>query len=307
MVTASPRILVDGLVLPEGPRWHEGRLYFSDIHGHQVMSTDMDGNLETVLAMPNKPSGLGWLPDGRMLVVSMLDKKLMRLDPDGLKEVANLSPFFTGHANDMVVDKDGRAYIGNTGGEFWSDPPTPRVPAHVVMVTPEGDARIVARDLEGPNGMVITPDGGTLIVAEPPAEQLTAFTIGADGSLSDQRVWAHLASAPDGIAVDSESCVWAAVPRKPGRFLRVAEGGEVRQRIEVSDRLGIACALGGSERKTLFMLETFATSPDSQSGNGRIRTVEVEVPGQVGLKALCRVQSCLNPLCIINSYPVLTI
>ena len=237
------------------------------------MSADMEGHLRMVVAVPNKPSGLGWLPDGRLLVVSMLDNKLMRLDPDGLKEVADLSPFFTGHANDMVVDKDGRAYIGNTVGKIWTDPPTPRVPAHIAMVTPAGDARIVARDLQGPNGMVITPDGGTLIVAEPQGERLTAFTIGADGSLSHQRVWAHLESAPDGIAIDSENCVWASVPREPGRFLRVAEGGEVRQRIEVSDRLGIACALGGPGRKTLFMLEAFMTSPGSQSGNGRIRTV----------------------------------
>ena len=279
MVTASPRIFLDGLVFPEGPRWHDGRLYFSDIHAHQVMSVDMEGHLETVVAVPNKPSGLGWLPDGRLLVVSMLDKKLMRLDPNGLKEAADLSPFFTGHANDMVVDKDGRAYIGNTGGEFWTDTPTPRVPAHIAMVTTEGDARIVARDLQGPNGMVITPDGGTLIVAEPPGERLTAFTIGADGSLSDQRVWAELEGPPDGIAVDNESCVWVSVPRQPGRFLRVAEGGEVRQRFEVSDRLGIACALGGPGRKTLFMLESFQSSPDSQRGNGRIRTIEVEAPG----------------------------
>ena len=279
MVTASPRIFLEGLVFPEGPRWHDGRLYFSDIHAHQVKSVDMEGNLEIVVSVPNKPSGLGWLPDGRLLVVSMLDKKLMRLDPDGLHEVADLRPFFTGHANDMVVDKDGRAYIGNTGGEFWTDPPTPRVPAHVVMVTPEGDARIVARDLQGPNGMVITPDGGTLIVAEPAAERLSGVTIAADGSLSNHRIWAELEGPPDGIAIDSESCVWASVPRQPGKFLRVAEGGEIRQRFEVSDRLGIACALGGPGRKTLFMLESFTSSPDSQSGNGRIRSVEVDVPG----------------------------
>ena len=117
VVTASPRIFLDDLVFPEGPRWHHGRLCFSDIHAHQVMSADMEGHLRMVVAVPNKPSGLGWLPDGRLLVVSMLDNKLMRLDPDGLKEVADLSPFFTGHANDMVVDKDGRAYIGNTVGK----------------------------------------------------------------------------------------------------------------------------------------------------------------------------------------------
>ena len=279
MVTDSRRILADNLVFPEGPRWHDDRLYFSDIHDHKVKSVDMEGRVETVMAFPNKPSGLGFLPDGRMLVVSMLDKKLMRIDPDGPKEVVDLNPFFTGHANDMVVDKNGRAYIGNTGGHIWTYPNTPRVPAHIAMVTPEGDARIVARDLGTPNGMCILPDGETLIVAEPPAQRLIAFTLGTDGSLSNQRVWADLEGPPDGIAPDSESCVWISVPRQPGKFLRIAEGGEVKQRYEVSDRLGIACALGGPGRKTLFMLESFQASPDSQAGNGRIRIVEVETPG----------------------------
>jgi sugar lactone lactonase YvrE len=279
VVQHNPRIFLDGLWFPEGPRWHNDRLYFSDIHAHQVKAVDMQGHVEVIVGVPNKPSGLGWLPDGRLLVVSMMDKKLNRLDPDGLKVVADLSPYFTGHANDMVVDRVGRAYIGNTGGEIWSNPPTPSQPAHVVMVTPDGKARIVARDLLGPNGMVITPDGRTLIVAEPAGTRLTAFTIGPDGSLTNQRVWAQLEGPPDGIALDAENCVWAGVPREPGKFLRVAEGGEVKQRIEVSDRRAIACALGGPGRKTLFLLESFKISPDSQSGNGRIRCVEVDAPG----------------------------
>ena len=279
MAAQEPRILVDGLTFPEGPRWHDGRLYFSDIHAHQVKAVDMEGRLEIIADVPTKPSGLGWLPDGRMLIVSMLTKKLLRLGPDGLEEAADLAPFFSGHANDMVVDKDGRAYIGNTGAEIWSDPPTEFQPCHVATVSPDGEARVVARDLLGPNGMVITQDGRTLIVAEPRGERLTAFTIESDGSLSNQRVWAELEGPPDGIAIDAEDCVWASVPRSPGKFLRVAEGGDIKQRFEVSDRLGIACALGGPDRKTLFMLESFQSAPDSQPGNGRIRIVEVDTPG----------------------------
>lgn len=281
MVQRTPRIFLDGQVFPEGPRWHTGRLYFSDIHAHQVVAVDMAGRVEVVVAVPNKPSGLGWLPDGRMLVVSMLDKKLNRLDPDGLKVAADLSPHFNGYANDMVVDRQGRAYIGCLGGELWSNPPKPSQPTNVVMVTPDGKARVVASEMRGPNGMVITPDGRTLIVAEPGATRLTAFTIEADGSLTNRRVWAQMEGPPDGIALDAENCVWAGVPREPGRFLRVAKGGEVKQRIEVGDpgRRGIACALGGPGRKTLFLLESFSTSPDSQKGNGRIRAIEVDVPG----------------------------
>ncbi|MBM3946032.1 MAG: SMP-30/gluconolactonase/LRE family protein [SAR202 cluster bacterium] len=279
MAEREPRIFLDGQTFPEGPRWHNNRLYFSDIHAHQVTAVDMQGKTEVVARVPNKPSGLGWLPDGRMLVVSMMDKKLNRLDPDGLKVVADLGEYFSGHANDMVVDRQGRAYIGNTGGEIWSNPPTPSRPTSIVMVTPDGKARVVAREMVGPNGMVITPDGRTLIVAEPGATRLTAFTIGADGSLGNQRVWAQMEGPPDGIAIDAERCVWAGVPREPGKFLRLAEGGQVKQRIEVSDRRGIACALGGPGRKTLFLLESFKTSPDSQKGNGRIRTVEVDVGG----------------------------
>ena len=279
MAAQEPRILIDGLTFPEGPRWHDGKLYFSDIHANQVKAVDMEGRLEVIADVPTKPSGLGWLPDGRMLIVSMLTKKLLRLDPDGLNEAADLAPFFSGHANDMVVDQNGRAYIGNTGAEIWSDPPTEFQPSNVAMVSPDGEARVVATEMMGPNGMCITPDGRTLVVAEPRAERLTGFTIEADGSLSNQRVWAELEGPPDGIAMDAEGCVWASVPRSPGKFLRVAEGGEIKQRFQVDDRLGIACALGGPGRKTLFMLESFQSAPDSQPGNGRIRIVEVDTPG----------------------------
>ncbi|MDP6452535.1 MAG: SMP-30/gluconolactonase/LRE family protein [SAR202 cluster bacterium] len=279
MPNSTPEILLGDLMFPEGPRWHEGRLWFSDMHAHEVVAVDMEGNRETIAEVPTWPSGLGWLPDGRMLVVSMTDRKLLRLDPDGLVEAGDMSEFATFHCNDMVVDGQGRAYVGNFGADIFSGQ-KPRN-ANLVMVTPEGQASVAATDLMFPNGTVITPDGGTMIVAETRGQRLTAFDVADDGSLSNRRVWAELDVWPDGICLDAENCIWVAAPRAPGAFVRVAEGGEVRDRIDLEDRGGFACMLGGPERRTLFMLEAFGSNPDQIEGpgNGQIRTVEVEVPG----------------------------
>ena len=266
-------------MFPEGPRWHEGRLWFSDMHAHEVVAVDMDGNRETIVEVPTWPSGLGWLPDGRMLVVSMTDRKLLRLDPDGLVEAGDMNEFATFHCNDMVVDGQGRAYVGNFGADIFSGQEPQN--ANLVMVTPDGKAQVAASDLMFPNGTVITPDGGTLIVAETRGSRLTAFDVANDGSLSNRRVWAELDVFPDGICLDAENCIWVAAPRSPGAFVRVAEGGEVRDRIDLEERGGFACMLGGPDRRTLFMLEAMSSNPDQIEGpgNGQIRTVEVEVPG----------------------------
>lgn len=278
MPQRDPKVLLEGLAFAEGPRWHDGRLWFSDIHAHEVVAVDMRGKRETIVNVPRKPSGLGWLPDGRLLVVSMLDRRLLRLDPGGLVEAADLSSYTTGLCNDMVVDATGRAYIGSTGADMWKGEPFK--PAPVLTATPDGKAWIAAPDLHFPNGMVITPDGRTLIVAESRGMRLTAFAIAPDGALSDQRVWAQLEGTPDGICLDSEGCVWVALAQQPGGgCIRVARGGAVKERINVADRRAIACMLGGPERKTLFMLEAFQTTPDSARGNSRITTVEVDVPG----------------------------
>lgn len=277
MPVPEPQALLDDLAFPEGPRWHNGRLWFSDMHAHEVVAVDVQGRRETVVNVPNKPSGLGWLPDGRLLVVSMLDRRLMRLERGGLVVHADLSPYATSHCNDMVVDRQGRAYVGNFGADIWKQEP-PK-PAHVVLVTPDGKARIAARDLLFPNGTVITPDGRTLIVGESRGQRLTAFDVQPDGSLTNQRVWADIGMPPDGICLDAEGCVWVAAPRRPGGFVRVAEGGAIKERIELTDRGGFACMLGGPDRRTLFMLEALGSGADSKPGNGRIRAVEVEVAG----------------------------
>ena len=157
-------ILAGGLCFGEGPRWHEGKLWFSDMHAHQVMAVDLDGKSETIVEVPAWPSGLGWLPDGKLLVVSMTDRRLLRLDAQGLTQVADLSALASFHLNDMVVDRQGRAYIGNFGFNFFIRQPF--APAEIVLVTPDGEARVVAEQMRFPNGSVIAPDGRTLIVGE---------------------------------------------------------------------------------------------------------------------------------------------
>ena len=276
-MTTPPRSLLEGLCFPEGPRWHDGKLYFSDMHAKRVVSLDLEGNAETVVEVPNDPSGLGWLPDGRMLVVSMLDCRLLRLDGGVLTEIADLSGLVPARCNDMVVDAQGRAYIGNFGFELHKrESPKPTV---LVMVTPEGEVRVVAEDLAFPNGTAITPDGGTLIIAETFAKQLSAFDIESDGSLSNRRLFAKLDGRPDGICLDAEGAVWVATPFR-GEVVRVREGGEVADRIEVGTE-AFACMLGGSERRTLFICTATATDPDECRAleKGAIEIVEVSVPG----------------------------
>ena len=273
--------LVDGIVFGEAPRWHAGRLFFSDIKAHRVEAVDQGGKRETVALLRGEPSGLGWLPDGRMLVVSMEDHRLLRLDPEGLREVADLSPHCGGKANDMVVDAQGRAYIGNIGFDLEAQPIAPR-PTKLVRVDPDGSVHVAARELWCPNGLAITADGRTLVAAESAAGRLAAFDVAADGALSGQRVFAALPerAAPDGICVDAEDAVWVASPTTR-EFLRVREGGEVVERIPTGERIAIACALGGPARRTLFLI-TSATMSLAEAGRGhfgRIETCAVAVPG----------------------------
>ena len=164
------QVLKDGLVFPECPRWHEGRLWFSDIHAHRVMTLDMLGNSETIVEVPSQPTGLGWLPDGRLLVVSATDRRLLRLEPDGLVEHANLRELASSHCNDMVVDRLGRAYVGNFGFDLLKNEPF--APGEIILVNPDGAARVAAEGLAFPNGSVITPDGRSLVVAETLASRM---------------------------------------------------------------------------------------------------------------------------------------
>ena len=270
--------LLDDLMFGEGPRWHEGALWFSDMHAHEVVRVELEGGrADTAVHVPNRPSGLGFDPDGRLLVVSMTDHRLLRHVDAGLEEVADMSALAGGPCNDMVVDAKGRAYVGNFGFDTFGG--APQQDTVLILVTSEGDVRAVADGLSFPNGMVVTPDGKTLIVGETRGLRLTAFDIEDDGSLSNRRTWADLEFGPDGIALDDEGCIWLATPRGPG-FIRVAEGGEVKETIE-SDMLGIACALGGEDRKTLFLLEASESNPQKIEGRGnaRIRHTRVETAG----------------------------
>ncbi len=274
------RTLVDGLRFPEGPRWREGRLWFSDIHDERVRSVDLDGHVETIVEVPGQPSGLGWLPDGRMLVVSMVDQRLLRLENGKLVEVADLSAHATFHCNDMLVDAQGRAYVGNFGWDIFAEGGgTPR-DADLLLVEPDGRVRIAADGLTFPNGTVLTPDGRTLIIGETYAARLTAFDVADDGSLSNRRVWAQLDGAvPDGICLDAEGAVWVASPIS-GAALRIREGGEVAARVAVEHQT-FACMLGGPERKHLFLCTARDADPTvcRAERSGRIEVVEVEVPG----------------------------
>jgi sugar lactone lactonase YvrE len=242
--------------------------------GGKILTVDLKGNAEIIVKIRGSPSGLGWDPQGRLLIVSMLDRRLLRLDPDGLKEVADLKNLASNNCNDMVVDKHGNAYIGNFGFDFIAN--APFKPAEIVLVTPDGQARIVADNLAFPNGSIITPDGSILIVGETYGSCLTAFNIEKDGSLTNRRVWARLkgGAVPDGICLDSEGAIWIASPTT-SEVLRVLEGGEISDRIKIQDEnSAYACMLGGPSRKTLFI----CTSNDSRT-NGRIEVIEVEFPG----------------------------
>ena len=247
----KPQTLMTGISFGESPRWHEGRLWFSDWGTQEVVAVDPEGNSEVVVSVPSSPFCIDWLPDGRLLVVSGPEARLLRREPDGsLVDHADLGGL-SGHPwNDIVVDGRGNAYVGNIGFDF---PAGEFAPGSLALVTPDGEARQVADSLAFPNGVAVTPDNSTLIVAESYGGRLTAFDIGVGGGLSNRRVWADLdGGVPDGICLDAEGAVWYAdVPNE--RCVRVREGGEVLQTVEL-DRGCFACMLGGPDGKTLFMV-----------------------------------------------------
>jgi sugar lactone lactonase YvrE len=280
-------VLAEGLYFGEGPRWHDGRLWFSDFHAHAVKSMDAGGAVRTELQIDDQPSGLGWLPDGRMLVVSMQRRQLLRVDPDGVKVHADLSAVATFHANDMVVDAHGRAYVGNFGFDLdhalqtrgvegvLADHPT----AVLARVDPDGSVHVACADLHFPNGSVITPDGRTLIVAETLALRLTAFDVAADGTLSNRRLWAQVGMrAPDGICLDANGHVWIANAIAPECVL-FAPGGEIVATV-TTDQPCFACMLGGPDGRTLYMLTapTSIAQLASAAAQGRVMAAQVLSP-----------------------------
>jgi sugar lactone lactonase YvrE len=278
MTPVQARVLVEGLHFPEGPRWRAGRLWCSDMHGGRVLAIDATGRIDATLTFPGRPSGLGWTPDGRLLAVSMLDRRVLRLDGTTWTPVADLRGVASFRCNDMLVDGRGRAYVGSFG--FDLDAGAPFAPGEVVLVEPDGRARVVADNLRFPNGMVLTPDGRTLIVAESMGPALRAYDVAADGSLSGGRPWAELVDAvPDGICLDADGAVWLASPIAH-ELVRVGPGGRVLARVAVSNH-AFACMLGGPDRRTMFALTADTSGPEwcAAHAAGRIETFAVDVPG----------------------------
>jgi sugar lactone lactonase YvrE len=273
------QMLMSGLAFPESPRWHDDRLWFSDWGAHEVIAVDLEGKSEVIARVRSFPMCIDRLPDGRLLIVSANDGLLLRREPDGsLVTHADLTGLAHHKWNDIVVDGRGNAYVNNIGFDF---PGGEFVPGIVALVTPEGSARQVAEGVAFPNGMVVTPDNSTLILAESYGNKLTAFDIAADGSLSSRRLWADLqGGAPDGICLDAENAIWYGdVPNK--RCVRVREGGEVLQTIDL-DRGCFACALGGADKKTLFLTANDWRGPANMTDGarrGQVLTAEAPAPG----------------------------
>ena len=272
------KILLDGLTFPEGPRWRDGKLWFSDFYSHRVIRVGLDGRPETVAEVSKRPSGLGWTPDGTLLVVSMLDRKLMRFKGGELEVVADLSELATGPCNDMVVDREGRAYVGNFG--FDRHAGEPERTACIVRVDPDGTVARAADDLSFPNGTVITPDGKRLVVGETFTKRLTVFDIGAGGALANRRVFAQLQDChPDGICLDAEGAIWVADARG-NRVVRVFEGGRIERTVSTGAQGAFACMLGGEDRRTLFICTCSGSGPAvADKLGGRIEFARVDVPG----------------------------
>jgi len=270
--------LIEGLRFPESPRWGEGCLWFSEKRAKRIVCVD-NGTIINTLDVPGEPGGLGWDPEGRLLVVSMGDQRILRLEGHGLlKEFAHLSELVRGKCNDMVVDQRGRAYVGDFGYDLLSgeDP----APGHLVMVDLEGSARLVADDLGFPNGVVIHEERRLLIVAESAAGRLTAFTVDDDGGLRDRRIFAELGSGvPDGICLDAEGAVWYADPLNC-EVVRVEEGGRVLQKISTGQEGAFACVLGGQDGRNLYVCtytESASVDP-SAPPVGSILLAKVDVP-----------------------------
>ncbi len=271
------RTVAERLAFPEAPRWRDGKLYVSEIFGGRVVSIDGDGTVQVHVQVPGRLSGLGWWPDGTMIVVSMRDRAVLRVSDRGQPELlADLSSLVGGDTNDMVVDGRGNAYVGNFGYDYAAG--EERRAAVLVLVEPSGSARVVAEDVWFPNGMAVSPDGRTLYLAETPAERITAFTIQPDGSLAERRVFADLDGArPDGIALDAEGALWVASPGT-GELLRVAEGS-ILVREPSPDGSALACALGGADGHTLFVCCSPSHDPSEETERrGSVVARRVDVP-----------------------------
>jgi len=275
-VVGEPEVLMEGVVFGESPRWHGGRLWFSDWGAHQVIALGPGGGHEVVVTVASFPMCIDFLPDGRLLVVDSAQRRLLRRESDGsLRQHADLSGVSDKPWNDIVADDRGNAYVNSIGFDF---PGGQFAPGLVVLVTPDGTVRQVAGDLAFPNGMAITPDGGTLIVAESYANQLTACEISHDGSLAGRRVWADTpGDHPDGICMDTDGAVWYADVGNQ-HCVRVREGGAVLATVEL-DRGAFACALSRGENPRLFVVGQIYGGPGSPQPSGRVVAFPAPAPG----------------------------
>ncbi|MBB3753092.1 sugar lactone lactonase YvrE [Mycolicibacterium sp. BK634] len=264
-------LLAEGLSFGEGPRWYEGLLWVSDMLGEAVRTVTLDGSMTTLNLPGHAPAGLGFRPDGTLLIVSTERQVVLAYDGDTVTEVVDLSEIAPANLGDMVIDAHGRAYIGSQAREGGI----------IVRLDLDDSVTVVAEDLDFPNGMVITPDGGTLIVAESTARRLTAYDIDAGGALSGRRVFADgLDGPPDGIALDAAGGVWTSMTLAH-QFERIVDGGTVTDRIDIGERAAIACMLGGPELRTLFLVSSSDAYPQRLVGTrlSYVETVTVDVPG----------------------------
>lgn len=265
------KTLIDGLCYAEGLRWHQGRLWLSDFITRRVFSVDEHGQVTEQAYVPGQPSGLGFTLDGRPLVVSMLDRRLVSIVNGQMALLANLGHLAASPCNDMVVDPEGNAYIGCMGYQLYFEKPAPETRSPLIRVSPGGLARIAAEDLRGPNGMVFLPGERQLVVAETHACCLTAFTVEADGTLSNRRLFADLGEIhPDGICVDRNGDVWVA-GLYGEQFILVRDGGQVLRIIPTPGRWAVSCALGGQEGNRLFLATALLSRPNDFR-NGKTRS-----------------------------------
>ena len=298
--------LTGGLYFGEGPRWHENKLWFSDFYSHKVMTLDENNSLETVCEVPSQPSGLGWLPNGDLLIVSMLDRKILKFSEGSISVHADLSEYVAHKCNDMVVGRDGTAYVGNFGmgnaGESMNS-------THLMIVKSDGTVSKGPDNLLFPNGTVITEDGKNLIVAETLGAKLTSFDIEDNGELTNRKLWARTSPlfslliikflsslgfdlskvdfskysknlhVPDGICLDEKNGIWIASPTTKA-VVRIEKGGNITDTIR-TPKSAFACMLGGKERKTLYVIISNSSDPEEAqaSPEGEIHSIEVEIPG----------------------------
>jgi sugar lactone lactonase YvrE len=273
-----PTLWAEGFIFLEGPRWHSERLWVSDVFDKKLFTLQLDGSRTLICDVPHRPSGIGFLRDGTLIVASMQDRKILKLVDGKLLEHTDFSELATGDLNDMLVDDEGRIYVGNFGYDFHGG--APKASTNVHMVDPDGDVRVAASGLEFPNGMAIINNGRTLVVAETWACRLTAFDRASDGSLSNGRLFADLGNRePDGICADTSGGIWVAC-YNTGEVVRVLDGGEVTDRALCGQHVS-ACQLGGSDGKTLFCCAYVGTDADLEAGKrlGALFTVNADAPG----------------------------